>query len=149
MKTLWKKLVWRYVSGRGMATAEIIKKWRPEDISSEKAIEESLYGHLVRNLEGLSIRRQFRYDRITADILIEDEVAIEIKLNLTGTREFHRLIGQIETYAKWGKDLVIVLVGEVDLDIKDRIEDRLRTDWDESFEGERAQVIHIPANGAM
>jgi len=147
MKALLKRFVWRHVSGRGEATVKIIKKWRPEDISSEKVIEESLYDYLVSKLEGLSLRRQFRYDRITADLLIEDVVAIEIKLNLTGTKEFQRLIGQIETYAKWDKDLVVVLVGEVDPDIRDRIETRLRTDWDELYEGERAQVIHISTDG--
>ncbi len=144
MKALYNKYVWRYVSGRGRAAAEIIEKWKPKDISSEKVIEDSLYNFLVKKLEGLTIRRQFRYDRITADLLIEDVVAIEIKLNLTKTREFQHLIGQIETYAEWDKDLVVVLVGEVDPDIKDRIENRLRKDWDDSFEGDRAQVIYIP-----
>jgi hypothetical protein len=50
------------------------------------------------------------------------------------------MIGQLETYARWGVQIVVLIVGQIDNDLKKRIEERLLTDWDDE---ESARVVHI------
>jgi len=107
-----------------------INSWNPIDINSESDAENSLCLYLREHLDNILVRKQFPYDRIKADILVEDCVAIEIKFNLTTTTEFQRLIGQLETYARWRKDIIVLVVGDLDSDLKFRIEKRLEKDWD-------------------
>lgn len=132
--------IWYVLNGPVETVCESIAKWEPDDISNETAIETSLYNHLGEDLKGLDIRRQYPHDRIKADILVKEEVAIEIKLNLTTTAEFHRLIGQLEGYARWGVRMIVLLVGQVDSDLKKRVEERLRKDWDDEDE---ARVVRV------
>jgi hypothetical protein len=120
-----------------------INKWSPEDISSEAAIEESLYVYLSNQMKGHDIRRQFPHDRVRADILINEMVAIEIKLNLISTTEFQRLIGQLETYARWGVRTIVLVVGQIDANLKSRIEERLLSDWGDE---DSARLIHKEIN---
>ena len=119
-----------------------ISKWEPEDISSEAATQKSLYVHLTRHLNRHDVRQQYPHDRVKADILINEEVAVEIKLNLTTTAKFHRLIGQLESYARWDVRIVVLLVGRVDPELKRRVEERLRQDWEDEDD---ARVVHVPA----
>jgi len=122
--------------------SDLVREWVPPDnVDGETAIEESLYTHLAKHLKGHDIRRQFPHDRVRADILIDQEVAIEIKLNLTTTAEFQRLIGQLECYADWGVRIMVLLVGQVDATLKRRVEKRLRKDWGDEDE---ARVVHFP-----
>ena len=119
----------------------LIYEWKPTDTGSETKIEESLYAYLANKLKRQDVRRQFRHDRITADILINEKLAIEIKLNLTKTAEFRRLIGQLDCYANWGVSMIVLLVGEVQTDLMKRVEDRLQKDWDYEYD---ARLVHIP-----
>ena len=119
-----------------------INQWTPHRVNSETEIEEDLYNYLSTIFPGLIIRRQFNYDRIRADLLIEDTVAIEIKMNLTSTSEFQRLIGQLESYARWGKRMIVLIVGDVDPDLKHRVQERINKDWDD----DSSKLIHIKLN---
>jgi len=118
----------------------LIYKWQPADTSSEIKIEESLYEYLTKQLKWYDVRRQFRHDRIIADILINEKLAIEIKLNLTKTTDFRRLIGQLDCYANWGVRMIVLLVGQVDTDLMRRVEDRLQKDWEDEYE---ARIVHM------
>jgi hypothetical protein len=124
-----------------VTVCNLIYEWQPTDISSEIKIEESLYKYLAKELNRYDVRRQFRHDRITADILINEKLAIEIKLNLTRTEDFRRLIGQLDCYANWGVRMIVLLVGKVDADLMRRVEERLQKDWEDEYE---ARVIHMP-----
>ena len=116
-----------------------IEQWTPPIVNSEKEIEESLFNYLSTKFPNLSIRKQFSYDRIRADLLIENTVAVEIKLNLISTVEFQRLIGQLEGYARWGKNMIVLIVGKIEPDLKYRVQERLDKDWD--FDS--GKLIHI------
>jgi len=135
--------LWFHLCGSVDTVCNHINKWTPEDISSEAAIEESLYVYLCNHMKGHDIRRQFPYDRVRADILINEIVAIEIKLNLMSTIEFQRLIGQLETYARWGIQMIVLVVGQIDMNLKSRVEERLLSDWDDE---ESARLIHKEIN---
>jgi len=119
-----------------------IAKWEPEDISNEAAIQESLYAHLTRHLNGHDVRQQYPHGRVKADILVNEKVAVEIKLDLTTTAKFQHLIGQLESYACWCVCIVVPLVGQVDPELKKRVEEWLRQDWEDEDD---ARVIHVPA----
>jgi len=88
-------------------------------------MEDSLYAFLVAHLPGCGITRQYGHDRLRADIVIEDVVAIELKHGLASTSEFHRLVGQVESYARWGVKLVVVLTGRADPDMVHRVGDHV------------------------
>ena len=120
---------------------EAIESWPTTSFSNEKEAEDSLFAFLEEKFDGLEVLRQFAYDRIKADILIERAVAIELKVNLLKTSEFQRLVGQLETYAKWKVGMVVVVVGELDTDLRRRIENRLISDWEEE---NAACLIHCP-----
>jgi len=133
--------LWFHFMGPVDTVCDLISEWEPDNASSEAAIEESLHAHLTKHLRGLDIRRQFPHDRVRADILINEEVAIEIKLDLVTAAEFHRLIGQLDCYARWGVRMVVLLVGQVDPDLKARVEERLLKDWSDEDE---ARVVLVP-----
>ena len=122
--------------------SDLIRKWQPTDTSTEAKIEESLHAYLAKRLKWHDVRRQFRHDRVTADILINEKLAIEIKLNLTKKGECDRLIGQLDSYANWGVQMIVLLVGQVDADLKRRVEERLQKDWEYEYE---PRLVHIPA----
>lgn len=119
----------------------LIYEWQPTDTSSEIKIEESLHEYLSKQLKWYDVRRQFRHDRIIADILINEKLAIEIKLNLIRIDDFRRLIGQLDCYANWGVRMIVLLVGKVDNDLMRRVEERLQKDWEDEDE---ARVVHMP-----
>lgn len=133
--------LWFDFMGPVDTVCDLIRKWQPTDTTSETKIEESLYAHLAKRFRRHDVRRQFRHDRVTADILINEKLAIEIKLNLTKTADFRRLIGQLDCYANWGVRMIVVLVGQVDTDLQRRVEERLQKDWGDEDE---ARVVHVP-----
>ena len=110
----------------------LVTEWNPENVRSEAEAEQSLYEFLCSKLAGFRIRRQYPHDRIRADIVIEDIVAIELKWNLQSTEEFQRFIGQLEGYSRWGVGLVVVFLGSCDPDLVARVKDRVGSDWDDS-----------------
>jgi len=73
------------------------------------------------------------YEVRTFDVRLQGHVE-------TSTAEFQRMIGQLETYARWGVQIVVLIVGQIDNDLEKRIEERLLTDWDDE---ESARVVHI------
>ena len=133
--------LWFDFTGPVETVCNLISEWHPTDTSSEIKIEESLHEYLTKQLKWYDVRRQFRHDRITADILINEKLSIEIKLNLTKTADFRRLIGQLDCYADWGVRVIVLLVGQVDSDLMRWVEERLQKDWDDEYE---ARVVHMP-----
>ena len=121
--------------------SDAIDAWNYELLSSEAEAEESLHAHLNSVFPYLEIRRQFPYDRIRADLLIDDLVAIELKYQLKDTKEFQRLIGQLDTYAAWGKRMIVLIVGDTQDDFEARVRNRLRNDWGDEDE---ARLIKVP-----
>jgi len=50
--------------------------------------------------------------------VIADKVIIELKTNLNTTSKLQRLIGQLELYENWDGGVVILLIGETDLNLR-------------------------------
>ena len=80
--------------------------------------------HYRLRLKGL----KWFIERTAIDIVVGNKVAIEIKVSFNRTNEFHRLKGQLEDYAREFSRIVIVLCGELDDDLVDKLEDTLPAD---------------------
>ena len=128
-----KRLWFRYWDPLGAASTLVTDWALPLNCNTEQGMEDSLYAFLQARLPGFRITRQYAHDRLKADIVIEEVVAIELKYNLTSASEYKRLIGQLEGYAQWGIRLVLVLVGSTDPDISRRVAEHLQRRFDSTF----------------
>jgi hypothetical protein len=126
----------------GAASALVAQWQRPPDSDSEQALEDSLFQFLQTRLPGFRITRQYAHDRLKADIVIEQAVAIELKYDLAHKSEYQRLIGQLEDYAQWNIPLVLILAGRTDPDIEHRVREHLERRFDSPYP--RARLIMRP-----
>lgn len=118
------RIKYRIWDGLGTVTSAI-NSWKPQKCGSEKEYENSLYNHLSETLKGLEITTQFSIGRSKADIVIEDKCIIELKSKLTKSSDYHRLIGQISDYKKWGDFIIILIVDHYDLKLIEDIKKHL------------------------
>ena len=102
-------------------STSLIEKWKPGKLKTEKSFEKSLYEYLHDNLKVLQVTRQYAKGRIRADLAIEDKVFIELKRNLNTTSNYQRLIGQISEYKNWNGDVIIVLFGKTEPNLKKQL----------------------------
>jgi hypothetical protein len=104
----------------GMLTS-LIGKWRPRNCETEKDYENNLYLFLHRELEGHTIEKQSGRGRFHADIVIDNKLVIEIKYNLRTTANYQRLIGQVQEYNKWDGQVILLLIGKTDPNLKKQL----------------------------
>ena len=102
-------------------STSLIEKWKPGKLKTEKSFEKSLYEYLHDNLKELQVTRQYAKGRIRADLAIEDKVFIELKRNLNTTSNYQRLISQISEYKNWNGDVIIVLLGKTEPNLKKQL----------------------------
>jgi hypothetical protein len=108
--------------------ADLIESWDPKRCSTHSEYQNSLSNYLRDNLNGPRVTKEYKIERTAIDIVVGDKVAIEIKVGFNRTTEFHRLKGQLEDYAREFSRIVIVLCGELDDDLVDKLEDTLPED---------------------
>jgi hypothetical protein len=106
----------------GAAVASAIKKWSPPVLQKEKEYEKSLYEHLHKEFSDLQVTKQHAVGRTKADILVGGKVIIELKKDLSSTGEYKRLTGQLVEYQKWEGDIVIVLLGKTEPNLRKELE---------------------------
>ena len=104
------------------ATADLIKKWKPRKCKTEKDFEKSLYNFLHDQLDSIQITKQYAKGRIRADLVIEDKVIIELKNNLDSTAKYKRLIGQLTEYEEWEGQIIVLLTGKTDPNLKKQLD---------------------------
>ncbi len=125
--------------------AELIKAWQPLNCRTEKDYEDSLYSHLRNALPGIVVTPQYAFGRARTDLVVGDKVAIEIKLNLQDTSEFHRLLGQILQFKKWKGRFLVLLIGSSDPHLRDELQKQIgEMDWVASssiFGDQRVQIL--------
>lgn len=104
--------------------AEIIEVWTPKG-STEKKLRDDLTKYIRKELKerAKSFWRQFLEDtdfvimneagRARADIEINRNIGIEIKLSLKGKTEIDRLCGQVGKYMESYEHVFVVLCGDV------------------------------------
>ncbi len=108
------------------AVAGLIEKWTPRRCKTEKDYENSLYEYLHQELGGVQVTKQFAKGRIRADLAIGDQVIIELKHNLDETGKYQRLIGQLEGYKDWEGQVIIVLTGATDRNLRKELDEYVK-----------------------
>lgn len=105
----------------------LLDKWRPRNCTTEKAYENSLTTFLRRELpEDTKITPQYAQGRFHADLVIDDRLVVEIKYNLDTTAKYQRLVGQIATYKDRKGQVILLLTGKTDLDLKKELTSYLK-----------------------
>ena len=83
----------------------VLKAWKPARFDlDEKGQEQDLFAWLKQQLPGVAMKTQYGIAWGTADIVIEDNYVIELKLAFTpkSVGEFDRCVGQLWRYKeKW------------------------------------------------
>ena len=113
-----------------------IKDWNPQaEYSTEKKYRDDLLAVLRKNLNssgsdaysspiwGIDYLGQHFIKkeawRSLADIGIDDEIAIELKLNLRRRSQINRLVGQVVDYLRGYSSVIIVLCGHTEQEAVD------------------------------
>ena len=114
---------------------KIIKKWKPKRCTTEKDYEKSLVTFLQEEMPDVKIIQQYGAGTQKIDIVVGEEVAIELKKDLT-TPEYQRLIGQLYGYKKNWDKIFVVVCGE--------IKDNLKKDLEDSFKEKQGYGFFTP-----
>ncbi len=104
----------------------LIEDWKPKNCKTEKDYEKSLFEFLRGRLhEDISIIKQYGTGRSIVDLVIEEEVAIEIKANLKSTAAIARLLGQVDIMLDRFEKIFVVLCGDNDSELVKILESKL------------------------
>ena len=115
--SLLKKLEFHAWDSTGMIE-KIIKRWKPGSLKNENQYEKSLYGLLHDSLGDIQVTKQYAKGRIRADIVVGEKVIIELKNNLDSTGKLQRLIGQLTEYNAWDGEIIVVLCGTTEKNLR-------------------------------
>ncbi len=138
------KFLW---DGLGLVTSAV-REWEPNSCASEREFEDSLFEHLGARLPGLRVARQYGHGQSRVDIGIEDQVFIELKHNLDSRGAYQRLIGQLMDYKRWCPQLVIVLTGATDRNLRLELDSFLRREWPDPDEDVRVVDQPTPSGNS-
>ena len=130
LRNLRKLLVWRrpqMFESTFDVVSRLVEKWVPKkQYCSEEGYRNDLYNYLRKKLSsegtdmlglGLGAKRHVikkEVGRHLADIGIDDEIGIELKLNFKRQSQKDRLVGQIKRFLKSYRYVIVVLCGEID-----------------------------------
>ena len=124
------------------AIAKLLNSWNPPRLKNEAAYRNHLLGELRSSLpKDAHIEKEYRHRGTTIDLWLEwkgllfsDELSFELKLNLSKKGEFDRLVGQIKRLKPKEHNTIIVLIGDTDPSLLDRLEDMYQSQLDESMQ---------------
>lgn len=101
---------------------KLIEEWKPRACKTEKAYENSLKDFLNDKLgEGHTITAQYGSGRFRADLTIDNTLNIELKYNLESPSEYLRLTGQLMEYKNMEGQIIVLLVGKTDPNLKRKL----------------------------
>ena len=127
-KNFWSALA--YARNPTKKVTRLVKSWKPRKCTTEKHFQKSLDSYLAEELPDLKIVMESGSSRIRADIEIEKDVIIELKVDLNTTAKLQRLLGQIQLYKKEfdGRDIILVLAGKADRNMFEDLEEAIDSD---------------------
>lgn len=114
--------------------AKAVSAWKPPKLKSEAAYRDNLLALLRETVpDDTRVEKEFRHRGTTMDLWLEwkgvimnDELAFELKVNLKRKTDFDRLVGQIEGIDPRKNKTVVVLIGETDPALLGRLQDKYR-----------------------
>ncbi len=106
-----------------------IEKWTPGKLANELKYRDSLLGFLRENVPpDCHVEREYRHNGTTTDIFLkwkglvfDDEIFLEVKRDLNKKTTLDRLVGQIESLEPGKRSIVVVLVGDTDQSLANRL----------------------------
>ena len=116
-------LRYRYWDDMG-TVKDLIQKWRPRGCETHKQYRESLHQHLFQHLESIKIIPEYGGGRTRADLHLEKDIVIELKVNFTSTGALQRAIGQVEDYLEKDWRVILVFCGRRDRNLVSQIRDK-------------------------
>ena len=117
--------VWFY--GLPRSVQDLIKKWQPQNCETEKDYENYLYHHLREALpDGIKVTKQYGAGRITIDIVVNQNVAIELKSKFKLPADLVRLLGQVELMQDHFEEICLVICGNKDDNLIHELKDKTR-----------------------
>lgn len=135
-RTTMKKIEKLYVTWNGLVPtlASAVKEWIPPKLKSEISYRNSLLEEIRKAVpEDTRVEKEFRHRGTTIDIWLNwkgligsDELAFELKLNLKRKADFDRLVGQIEGLDPRKNKIIIILIGETEKSLLDRLTEKYR-----------------------
>ena len=118
-----------------------IKKWNPKNCSTEKEYENSLYDYLHEKFKDYDIKKQYGIAREKVDIVVNDKIAIELKIKFKTTAAYQRLKGQLDTYIKHFDYTIIVLGRSLDKDLFKDLEKHVESINESIFLVDKEKVL--------
>src|SRR6185295_2485326 len=121
---------------------KVIDAWQPPPLPTELRYRDALLDYLRANVPNdCRIEKEYRHNGTTIDLflrwnglLLNGDVFLEVKRNLNKKTTLDRLVGQIEGLEPGKRSIVIVLVGETDRTLLDRLRAKYRAfedaQWD-------------------
>lgn len=130
------------------AVTKCVSTWRPPIQSKETPYTRLLAEYLRLNLpEDTHVESEYRHAGETLDIYVQysgiisdDEVFIEVKRRLSRKSEFNRLVGQISSLDPLKNKILLVLIGDCDIELIGR----LRRQFREQLNGKSATALNAP-----
>ena len=120
-----KDLSLRYKYWDDMGTLKgLIERWRPRGCKTHKQYQESLYQHLSKHLGGIRITKEYGGGRTRADLHLQKDVVIELKVNFTSTGALQRATGQMEDYLNRQWRVILVFCGRRDRNLVTQLRDK-------------------------
>lgn len=126
---------------------KFVEQWQPPTLKGEVKYRDHLLNALRAAVpEGTKLEKEYRHRGTTIDVWLRwpgifscDEVAFELKVNLTRKTDFDRLVGQLEGMEPAKYKTIVVLIGETDSSLLGRLKDR----YAKYFENELTQTMSI------
>jgi hypothetical protein len=114
------------------AVAGLVGQWKPPLLKNEVAYRDHLLS-LIRSAvpPDTKVEKEYRHHGTTIDIwvrwvglVLNGELALELKVNLKKKTEFDRLVGQIESLSPETNAVLVVLIGETDQSLLGRLQEK-------------------------
>jgi hypothetical protein len=128
---------------------KVIKEWQPLNLPTEAQYRDSLIAFLREKLRRAMIEKEYRHKGTTTDIYVKKqgilgstEVFIELKRNLKQKSQVDRLIGQLGPLKPKANYVIVVLCGETEPALVDRLKEHYSTMLDD-LEGFRTFAVIV------
>lgn len=136
------------------AMTDVVHNWRPPLLKGEVKYRDHLLAALREHLPAdTKIEKEFRHLGTTIDIwlqwtgiLMNDEVAFELKVNLQRKTDYDRLVGQIEGMNPAKQKIIVVLIGHTNDGLLGRLTERYAK-YTETIPGRTMSIVNVPIEG--
>ena len=111
---------------------KFVEQWQPPALRGETKYRDHLLETLRAAIPGdAKVEKEYRHRGTTIDVwlkwpglLLSDEIAFELKVNLKKKADYDRLVGQIEGMDPAKYKTIVVLIGETDQGLFGRLKER-------------------------